>query len=48
MKSQLTKSQLKERVLEEAKVMKAYGIPLTLAQCKKEAEKVLREEFEIV
>lgn len=48
MKSQLTKAQLKDRIIEEAKAMKAQGVPLSLSECKKEAEKVFREEFEII
>jgi hypothetical protein len=49
MKPQLTKAQLKARVLEEAKQMiKGGGVQLTLSECKKEAEKVFREEFEII
>ena len=48
MKSKLTKAELKIRVLEEAKAMLAHGVGLTLAQCKREAEKVFRQEFEII
>lgn len=48
MKPTMTKRQLKERITEEAKAMKAQGVPLSLTECKKEAERVFREEFEIV
>lgn len=48
MKPSMTLKQLKERIIEEAKSMKAQGTPLTLTECKKEAEKVFREEFEIL
>jgi hypothetical protein len=47
-KSKLTKAQLKVWVNEEAKAMKAHGVPLTLVECKREAEKVFRQEFEII
>jgi hypothetical protein len=47
-KSKLTKAQLKVRVNEEAKAMKTHGVPLTLAECKREVEKVFRQEFEII
>lgn len=48
MKPTLTKAELKLRILEEAKSMKDSGVPLTLGECKKEAEKVFRDEFTIV
>ena len=48
MKPKLTKQELKVRILEEAKAMRAYGVGLTLAECKRQAEKVFRQEFQIV
>jgi hypothetical protein len=48
MKLIMTKKELKERVIEEAKIMRAQGVFLTLSECKKEAEKIFREEFKII
>ena len=51
-KPTMTKTQLTQRVNEEAKVMrdqiKKEGGNLTLAECKKEARKVFMEEYKIV
>jgi len=50
-KPTLTKKELQKRVSEEAKRMqqdlKKQGSSWTISQCKKEAEKTFREEFEI-
>jgi hypothetical protein len=48
MKPKLTKQELKVRILEEANAMRANGIGLTLAECKRQAERVFRSEFQIV
>jgi hypothetical protein len=48
MKQSMSKSELKLRVIEEARAMKSYGTPLTMSECKKEAEKVFREEYKII
>jgi hypothetical protein len=45
MKQTISKAELKVRIEEEAKDMKAQGVPLTLSECKKEARKVFLEEF---
>lgn len=51
-KQTMTVKQLKVRVVEEATSMvkswKAQGQRMTLTEAKKEAEKVFREEFNIV
>ena len=47
-KPTMTKAELKIRIEEEAKAMKANGVPLTLGECKKEAKKVFIEEYNIV
>lgn len=48
MKPNITKSELKQRVNKEASEMKKQGVPLSLSECKKEAEKVFRDEFNII
>jgi len=48
MKQSMSKSELKLRVIEEATAMKSQGVPLTMGECKKEAEKVFREEYNII
>jgi len=47
-KPTMTKAELKIRIIEEAKSMKAQGVPLTLGECKKEAKRVFNEEFNII
>ena len=51
-KPTMTKAELKQRINEEAKIMKEYikrqGGNLTLAECKREAKRVFEEEYDIV
>ena len=47
-KVKITKTQLKMWVNEEAKAMKVQGVTLTLLECKREAEKIFRQEYEII
>jgi len=47
-KPTMTKAELKVRIQEEAKSMKAGGVALSLTECKREAEKIFRQEFIII